>query len=291
MLCGFLCNPRVSCNEFLSLSVTQGDFGPVFWFLERQVFAAPEAWVGYFRKGGSMRINNNKAMGVALAALVSGFCLVASAASAQNAVAPSGTTKEDIICKLSDTCDVADANNQDGRIAKPEERVFSLQKSSTQKPDERQFKLQKQIQAAPVKAPVVAKSKSAAKAPAPSGGNSTARFSLAPKNLEMKVQFLLGSSQLTKSAEEELDVYAKALQSTQLAGMNFIIEGHTDATGARSRNIALSQGRAQSVVDYLVAAGVSKDRLTAQGLGPDRPLPGYSKRSPVNRRVELLRAN
>jgi outer membrane protein OmpA-like peptidoglycan-associated protein len=50
------------------------------------------------------------------------------------------------------------------------------------------------------------------------------------------------------------------------------IEGHTDARGNRTRNVRLSQARAESVKRYLVAHGVGADRLEAVGFGPDRPV-------------------
>ena len=46
---------------------------------------------------------------------------------------------------------------------------------------------------------------------------------------------------------------------------------HTDRHGTDEYNIALSNRRAQSVVDYLVAAGIPADRLQAQGYGESRP--------------------
>ncbi|MCM1164138.1 MAG: OmpA family protein [Muribaculaceae bacterium] len=54
---------------------------------------------------------------------------------------------------------------------------------------------------------------------------------------------------------------------------NITIEmaSHTDRHGSDEYNIALSQRRATSVVDYLIAAGIPADRLQAQGYGESRP--------------------
>ena len=46
---------------------------------------------------------------------------------------------------------------------------------------------------------------------------------------------------------------------------------HTDRHGSEQYNINLSQRRAQSVIDYLIKAGVAPDRLQAQGYGKSRP--------------------
>jgi OmpA-OmpF porin, OOP family len=50
------------------------------------------------------------------------------------------------------------------------------------------------------------------------------------------------------------------------------IEGHTDSRGSRDMNMKLSQARAESVRNYLISRGISPDRLTAQGFGPDHPV-------------------
>lgn len=50
------------------------------------------------------------------------------------------------------------------------------------------------------------------------------------------------------------------------------IEGHTDSVGPDDRNLSLSQGRSQSVVDYLVSQGIAKERLVAKGFGETKPI-------------------
>ncbi len=68
------------------------------------------------------------------------------------------------------------------------------------------------------------------------------------------------------------------------------IEGHTDARGDHDKNLALSQARADSVMQYLIGKGIDASRLTAQGFGPDRPVvPDARTRADHarNRRVEF----
>jgi peptidoglycan-associated lipoprotein len=46
---------------------------------------------------------------------------------------------------------------------------------------------------------------------------------------------------------------------------------HTDSRNTDEYNLALSQKRAQSVVDYLVSKGIELDRLQAKGYGESSP--------------------
>jgi OmpA-OmpF porin, OOP family len=73
------------------------------------------------------------------------------------------------------------------------------------------------------------------------------------------------------------------------AGLDIEVQGHTDGTGRRSANLALSQERAQAVKDYLVGRGLSADGLTAVGFGPDRPVASNRSESgrAKNRRIEF----
>lgn len=50
------------------------------------------------------------------------------------------------------------------------------------------------------------------------------------------------------------------------------IEGHTDSKGSDDYNLNLSQGRSQSVVDYLISQGIDASRLSAQGFGESKPI-------------------
>jgi len=72
--------------------------------------------------------------------------------------------------------------------------------------------------------------------------------------------------------------------------MRIRIEGHTDTQGPRSRNMTLSQARADAVRFHLEGLGVSRARMESIGFGPDQPIEtnrttaGREK----NRRVEFV---
>jgi outer membrane protein OmpA-like peptidoglycan-associated protein len=86
-----------------------------------------------------------------------------------------------------------------------------------------------------------------------------------------------------------LDVVADVLRHQPTYG-HVRIEGHTDNRGDHDANVALSQGRAQACLDYLVSKGIARERLAAQGFGPDRPLDNGRGRAAEarNRRVEFI---
>jgi OOP family OmpA-OmpF porin len=104
--------------------------------------------------------------------------------------------------------------------------------------------------------------------------------------LNISMTFVKGSAELTATAKGALDRMAKSLVSVG-SYRPFMVEGHTDSSGPREINMALSQARAQSVVNYLTTNGVDKGRMTAKGFGPDRPLKGHASEDAANRRVEV----
>lgn len=69
-----------------------------------------------------------------------------------------------------------------------------------------------------------------------------------------------------------------------------IIEGYTDSSGSHAYNMALSERRAQSVQAFLLANGISPDRVTAQGFGESNPVASNSTQAGrlQNRRVEVV---
>ena len=111
------------------------------------------------------------------------------------------------------------------------------------------------------------------------------------QRVNLRLSFESGSAKLTAAAEAEARVFGQSLMLPQLANMHFRIEGHTDSVGARAGNLNLSQRRAQSVADYLVAMGVARNRLEVMGYGPDLPLPGTRGTAGENRRVEAVRVS
>ena len=68
------------------------------------------------------------------------------------------------------------------------------------------------------------------------------------------------------------------------------IAGHTDSVGEDAANQALSEKRAQAVVDYLVKAGLPANRFNAVGYGSTQPVADNEsdEGKAQNRRIEFL---
>src|SRR5882724_10208322 len=72
--------------------------------------------------------------------------------------------------------------------------------------------------------------------------------------------------------------------------VNIEIAGHTDTAGENAANQALSEKRAQAVMDYLVKAGLPAGRFTAQGYGSTQPVStnDTDEGKAQNRRIEFV---
>jgi len=101
------------------------------------------------------------------------------------------------------------------------------------------------------------------------------------------VLFRSNDAQLLPAAQTKLDDVAVALLTN---GRPVSIEGYTDSKGSQSRNIDLSQRRAESVRTYLISRGLQSDRVVAKGMGPDRPIADNTSAEgrANNRRVEIV---
>jgi outer membrane protein OmpA-like peptidoglycan-associated protein len=108
------------------------------------------------------------------------------------------------------------------------------------------------------------------------------------RGVVLTVNFDLNAYAIRPDAAEVLAPLAEALKDPVLEAFSFDINGHTDSTGRLGRNMALSELRAASVVDFLVARGVQRTKLRPQGFGPLQPLTPATPRAAVNRRVEVF---
>ena len=100
--------------------------------------------------------------------------------------------------------------------------------------------------------------------------------------------FASGQSQLRSEARTNLQRVVEFVNTHP--GQNVLIEGHTDSQGSANLNQVLSQKRAEAVRDALIQDGIEASRLTALGVGKDRPVAdnGSADGRARNRRVEIV---
>jgi len=102
------------------------------------------------------------------------------------------------------------------------------------------------------------------------------------------VLFETGKYALSTDAQLKLAKLSGIIQAHP--GLNLAVEGYTDTTGAADFNMKLSQQRADTVRQFLIAQGLSADTITSKGLGEADPIADNSTAAgrKLNRRVEII---
>lgn len=107
----------------------------------------------------------------------------------------------------------------------------------------------------------------------------------------LPIKFRFNSDKILSESMPFLDEVGKMLNLAEFSNEKLVIEGHTDAQGAKSYNYQLSQKRGDSVKNYLVSHfQISYDRLIVTGKGESEPLQGRNPLSSENRRVQFRKA-
>ena len=84
-------------------------------------------------------------------------------------------------------------------------------------------------------------------------------------SVSQPIHYAFGKHELEASSYAILDKIVKIMNENPKVTLEII--SHTDAVGSSSSNMELSILRAETVLDYLVAAGIKKKRLTPIGKG------------------------
>ncbi len=109
-------------------------------------------------------------------------------------------------------------------------------------------------------------------------------------NKVLKVQqitFAPNSAEIDDVAGSSLDHIAEILRQCQDVPME--VAGHTDSQGRESMNLALSQARAEAVIQALLARRVLTSNLVARGYGESQPIADNKTEEGrnANRRIEF----
>ncbi len=135
---------------------------------------------------------------------------------------------------------------------------------------------------------LVKKPAPAQKAAAPAQKAAPAKQAAKPKpkkpemlNIEEKIELQgieFNKSDMTAGNKEDLDKFlgalgkaTKARAPVQIGAV--IVTGHTDRIGSMKYNMKLSERRAITVKDYIVAKGIDQKLIFWEGKGPKQPIP------------------
>jgi outer membrane protein OmpA-like peptidoglycan-associated protein len=99
--------------------------------------------------------------------------------------------------------------------------------------------------------------------------------------------FATGKYDLEDKSKTELDKIIEFMENNPKLKVE--ISGHTDDVGSDVDNMKLSVNRAKAVYDFLITAGVAKERLMSKGYGETQPsVPNDSEANrQINRRIEF----
>lgn len=103
-----------------------------------------------------------------------------------------------------------------------------------------------------------------------------------------RIHFDFGKTILNPSYYSELDQVAEFIKKD--SNVHYEIVGHSDSTGPSDYNVLLSTARAQTVFNYLLERGISRERLICKGYGDKKPIASNatSEGKANNRRVEIV---
>jgi OOP family OmpA-OmpF porin len=101
------------------------------------------------------------------------------------------------------------------------------------------------------------------------------------------IGFDSGKSQLTKDSEGVLDRASRVIARCPDTAVE--VGAHSDGVGGQAHNREITQARAETILEYLVAAGIKRERLTAVGYGETKPVADNATAAgkAANRRIEF----
>lgn len=102
------------------------------------------------------------------------------------------------------------------------------------------------------------------------------------------VLFATNSAVLTEKGRETAQRVAAVMNAHP--GRKLAVEGHTDSQGKAAKNQTLSEKRAESVREALLALGITAERMVARGYGATYPVASNKDETgrQMNRRVEFV---
>jgi len=111
---------------------------------------------------------------------------------------------------------------------------------------------------------------------------------LPPPPRSYTLYFIEGTTDLAPESRPVLDQLKAEI--AQRPGVDVEVTGHTDTVGSAEDNDALSERRAQQILNLLATVGIDRSLMTAVGRGErELRVPTMDNvENPLNRRVEVL---
>lgn len=108
-------------------------------------------------------------------------------------------------------------------------------------------------------------------------------------HIALYINFETGKSDIKPGSQKTVDQIAEMLIANP--SIKVSIEGHTDNVGTAAANQTLSENRAKSVMNAVVAKGIDKARLSAKGWGQTKAIADNKtdEGKAKNRRVEIVK--
>lgn len=103
------------------------------------------------------------------------------------------------------------------------------------------------------------------------------------------INFETGKADIKPESQTLIDQVVEMLRADEQLRLS--IEGHTDNVGTAAFNKTLSENRAKSVMNAIIAKGIDKSRLSARGWGQEKPIADNTTEEgrAKNRRVEIVK--
>lgn len=105
----------------------------------------------------------------------------------------------------------------------------------------------------------------------------------------LQINFETAKADIKPESQYIIDQVVELLNDDET--LNVSIEGHTDNVGSAASNKTLSENRAKSVMNAIIAKGIDKSRLSAKGWGQEKPIADNKTEDgrAKNRRVEIVK--
>ncbi|WP_339056885.1 porin OmpA [Candidatus Regiella endosymbiont of Tuberolachnus salignus] len=105
--------------------------------------------------------------------------------------------------------------------------------------------------------------------------------------LNADVLFSFNKSELKPEGLTQLNDLYSQLSSINPKNGSVLVLGYTDRIGKEAYNQALSERRAQSVMDYLITKGIPADKISARGMGEANPVTGSTCGDDMKRAAKI----